>query len=245
MEASIEQTAAAARAVIRAADRAVLATALAEDGTPYASLVMVALDTAARPLLLISALAEHTRNLAANPRASLLFDGTAGLENPLTGPRVTVLGTFAPTDDRAAKDRYLRRHPEAGAFAGFGDFALWRMEVARAHMVAGFGAIHWIGGDALLPAAIAAPALAEAEAGICDHMNTEHVDAVQLYARKLLGKPGEGWRMTGIDPEGADLRLEGSVARLGFDAPVRDAAEAREALVALVGRARKAGSANG
>jgi heme iron utilization protein len=216
----------------------------AGDGAPHVSLVMAALDAAARPLLLISDLAEHTKHLAADPRAALLFDGTAGLSTPLAGPRVTMRGTMARIDDAAAKSRYLRRHPDAAAFAGFGDFGLWRMEVACAHMVAGFGAIGWIEPDALLPPSLVAPALAEAEAEICDHMNDTHVDAVQLYARKLLGLPGEGWRMTGIDPEGLDLRLGGTVARLAFDAPVRDASDARAALAALAARARKPGPAN-
>src|SRR5271154_3788130 len=118
-----------ARRVMRAADRATLATALtASDGAwPYGSLVMVALDSDAAPLVLISELAEHTKNLRRNPRASLLFDATAGLANPLTGARVTVLGEAAPVEDERQRGRYVARHPDAVAYRDFHDFHLWRL----------------------------------------------------------------------------------------------------------------------
>lgn len=137
-----EPPARAAQRVIAAADRAVLATALA--GWPYASLVLPALDLAGAPLLLLSDLAEHAKNLKADPRCSLLFDGTAGLEDPLTGPRVTVMGDVRPIVDRDLLARFVARHPSAGLYAGFGDFRLYRMTISRAHLVAGFGRIHWI-----------------------------------------------------------------------------------------------------
>jgi len=138
-----ETPAAQARGLIRAADRAVLATS--QDGWPYASLVLPALDTDGAPLLLLSDLAEHAKNLKADPRCSLLYDGTAGLADPLTGPRVTVLGEARPIQDRDLLARFVARQPSAKLYAGFGDFRLYRMAVARAHLVAGFGRIHWIG----------------------------------------------------------------------------------------------------
>lgn len=224
------------RDLLRGADRATLATTLADGAWPYASLVLMAVDHDASPLLLISTLAEHTRNLQADPRAALLVDGTAGLEEPLTGARATLLGRFARDDDPDRGARYLRRHPSAAGYAGFGDFAVWRMQVERAHLVAGFGRIHWIEaadvlGEAGLP-------LAAREADVVEHMNADHADAVQLYARVLLGLDGEGWTMTGCDAEGADLRLGGRIARLRFDETVRDAEGARVQLVKLVKRAR-------
>jgi hypothetical protein len=136
-----------ARVLIRSADRAVLATALG--GWPYASLVLPAVDAGGTPLLLLSDLAEHAKNLNADPRCSLLFDGTQGLADPLTGLRVTVMGEAGPVADKGLLARYLERHPSAGLYAGFGDFRLYRMAVARAHVVAGFGRIHWIDAAAL------------------------------------------------------------------------------------------------
>src|SRR5476651_423918 len=90
----------------------------------------------------------------------------------------------------------------------------YQVAVARAHLVAGFGRIDWIDADVLLPRGLGA--LAAVEDDIVRHMNEDHADAVALYANVLLARPGEGWRVTGIDPEGIDLRSGGEVARLAF-----------------------------
>jgi heme iron utilization protein len=229
-----------ARRVMRGADRATLATSLAstEGDWPYGSLVMVALDSDASPLILISELAEHTKNLRKNPRASLLFDATAGLADPLTGARVTVVGEAAPIDDDRQRARYVARHPSAAAYRDFHDFHLWRLTATRAHLVAGFGRIHWIDVAALLSPPAAAAALAEAEPGILAHMNGDHGSTIDLYAAKLLGLKGEGWRMVAVDPDGADLRREGAAARLAFPAPVADADAVRRVFIDLAHRAR-------
>ncbi|WP_226893553.1 HugZ family pyridoxamine 5'-phosphate oxidase [Nisaea sediminum] len=226
------------RHLMRSLDRATLSTAMTgADAWPYGSLVMAAVDQDGSPLLLLSDLAEHTKNLKADPRVSLLFDGTGGYDEPLTGPRATVLGRIEKTDDARHAERYLRRHSSARMFAGFKDFSFYRVTVERAHIVAGFGRIHWVDASDIL--AGRAPELEEAEAGIVAHMNEDHADANQLYASVLLELSGEGWEMTGCDTEGCDLRLGGAVARLDYDAPVRDAEETRKALVALVKRARQ------
>lgn len=233
------------RALIRRAALAGLGTAMRADGpgapgSPYVSLVEVACDMRAAPILLISTLADHTRNLAADPTASLLMDGTAGLDRPLTGARATLQGTLAPVDDPAARARYLGRHPAAAQYAGFKDFAFHRFTVERAHLVAGFGRIHWLEAAAIqggLPEDVSA--LAGAEAEVVAHMNGDHSDAVGLYANRLLGLPGVGWRLTGVDPDGADLARGAARARLDFDKPVADAEGARVELVRLVKRARR------
>ncbi|WP_296334425.1 DUF2470 domain-containing protein [Reyranella sp.] len=234
------------RALLRGLDRATLATALppppgGERGAawPYASLVLVAVDHDLSPVLLLSDLAEHTKAISSDSRVSLLFDGTGGLDQPLTGARVTLLGRALRTTDERLGQRFLARHPDAAMYAGFKDFHFYRIALDRAHLVAGFGKIRWLDAADLLPGP--APAgLAESEAGIVSHMNQDHADALQLYAQKLLGLPGSDWRMTGIDAEGIDLRQAGRVARLPFDQPLTNAAEARKVLVSLVGRARAA-----
>lgn len=199
---------------------------------------MTACDHDATPLLLISDLAEHTRNLRANPACSLLFDGTLGLDTPLTGARISVQATAQQIDDNRLMQRYCARHPSARDYAGFADFHLFRLAVSRIHLVAGFGRIHWIDGTEVLFPTMGFEALAEAEAGIVSHMNEDHSDAIGLYANVLLGLPGVGWHMTGVDPEGCDLALGGQVARLSFAQPVHDANEARIELVRLVKEAR-------
>ncbi|MPZ34226.1 MAG: DUF2470 domain-containing protein [Rhodospirillales bacterium] len=227
------------RDLVRGLDRVALATALpVEDGNwPYASLVMVAVDHDLSPILLLSDLAEHTKAIAADDRVSLLFNGTHGLDQPLTGPRVTLVGRAMHTDDARLARRFLARHPDAEEmYAGFKDFHFYRVAVERAHLVAGFGRIRWL--TAAEVGALPASGLADAEQDIVNHMNEDHADAVQLYAGKLLGLGGDGWRMTGIDAEGIDLRRSGQVARLAFDAPLGAASEARKVLVALVGKAR-------
>lgn len=224
-----------ARRLMRSVDRATLATS--QDGCPYASLVLTALDHDASPLLLLSDLAEHSKNLKREPRASLLFDGTAGRDDPLTGARVTVLGEAKPVDDARLLTRFTARHPSAAGYAGFADFHLYRLDIARAHLVAGFGRIHAIAAAALRSPP--APALAAAESGILEHMNDDHAEAIELYATRLGGGSGSGWRMTGIDPEGIDLRRGGAVVRLDFPAPVGDAEGARAALVRLARHARR------
>ena len=240
------------RKLVRGAERATLASALARDGSgrPYASLVLSACDHGGSPLLLLSDLADHSKNLAAEPRASLLFDGTAGHDDPLTGPRASLLGEIRPIEDTAGdRDgaarltaRYIARHPGAADYAGFADFRLYRMTVESAHLVAGFGRIHWLASPEVLFDTAGCGALAEAEAEIVAHMNGDHGAALEAIATRLLGLPKpdcEGaWVMTGIDPEGFDLRGGGRLARAGFAAPLGEPGAARAALVALTRKAR-------
>lgn len=243
-----ESAAARARAVMRAADRAALATlrasAPAGDGAgwPFPSLVLAALDHDATPVLLLSDLAGHTRNLAADPRVGLLFDATAGMAEPLAGTRASVLGRAVADDEPRLRGRFLRRHPGAAAYAGFADFRIWRVEIESVHLVAGFGRIHHLPGSVILPARDVA-AVAAREVDIVRHMNEDHGDAVGLYANVLLGRSGDDWILTGVDPEGCDLRRGPEVARLTFDRPVLDAADIRRELVDLASRARRSARA--
>lgn len=224
-----------ARRLIRTCDRAALGTSL--DGHPYVSLVIAACAIDASPLLLLSDLAQHTKNLLAEPQVSLLCDGTAAYPDPLTGPRLTLLGRAERCDDARAVARFAARHPSSTGYAGFADFHLYRVAIERGHLVAGFGRISWVEREELQFAADAA-ALAAAEPEIVEHMNRDHADAVALYAGTLLGRQGAGWRMTGIDPEGLDLRREGETARLDFATPALTPVQARAALVELAQRAR-------
>src|SRR5476651_2198833 len=151
------------RELVRGLDRASLATVLAPgsvgENWPYA--VLVALDHDLSPILLMSDLAVHSKAIAADDRVSLLFDGTIGLDQPLTGPRVTLLGRAARSHDPILRTRFLARHPDAGMYADFGDFAFYRVALERAHLVGGFGKISWLSVAELTPARLAG--LAEAE----------------------------------------------------------------------------------
>jgi hypothetical protein len=151
---------------------------------------------------------------------------------------LTVIGQARAVEDPQRLARFTAHHPTSAVYSSFADFRLYRIAVERGHLVAGFGAIHWIEARDLLFAGDAA-ALAAAEPEILRHMNEHHADAVADYARGLVGRAGGDWRMTGIDPEGADLRRDGETARLDFPGPVLTPEAARAALVELARKARE------
>ncbi|HTV88946.1 MAG TPA: DUF2470 domain-containing protein [Stellaceae bacterium] len=237
IDSEASDTTAAARRLLRGSAHAALATSLA--GWPYASLVAVACAIDGSPLLLLSDLAQHSHNIAADARVSLLFTAAAMPGDPLAAGRLSLLGRAERCDDPRAAARYAARHPASAGYAGFADFKLYRVDIERGHLVAGFGRIAWVARDELRCRSNAA-SLGAAEAEIIAHMNADHADAVALYAERLLGRGGSGWRMTGIDPEGIDLRREEETARLDFAAPASTPAEARQTLAALAAAARQA-----
>jgi heme iron utilization protein len=141
------EPATAAQRLIRCSTHAALATRI--DDWPYVSLVAVACAEDGSPLLLLSDLAQHTRNLLADQRVSLLFTNNAGVADPLSAPRLSVLGRAQRCDDPQLAARFAARHPESAAYAGFGDFKLYRVTIERGHLIAAFGRISWIAGENL------------------------------------------------------------------------------------------------
>jgi hypothetical protein len=231
------------RSMVRRARTGSLATLETQGGHPYASLVLVATLADGRPLMLLSRLARHTRNLLADARASLLIDDTRGTADPLAGGRATLIGRIAaPGDIDVARRRFLARHASAAGYADFADFAYYALDVEAAHYVGGFGRIvELAAADVLIPIEPAGAVLA-AEADICGHMNTDHADALALYATRLLGQPAGPWQMTGVDPEGADLACGDRTARLVFRQRIATPEDARRELVHLATAARGASS---
>ncbi|MFO0996864.1 MAG: DUF2470 domain-containing protein [Alphaproteobacteria bacterium] len=223
---------------MRTVDRVALATAIAHEASrPYVSLALVASAADATPLLLLSSLAEHTRNIAQDARLALLYDGTQGLDDPLTGMRASVVGRAIRSERADDRTRFLARHPSARVYADFQDFAVYRVAVDRVHLVAGFGRIRWLAAAEILLADVPAGLMAQ-EGDILDHMNGDHAEAIGLYATAILGRtPGE-WRMTGLDPEGCDLRCGGATARLTFAQAIQNPEEARATLARLAQEAR-------
>ena len=214
----------AARAVLRAARVASLAT-LSGKGHPFASLVTLATMPDLSPVLWLSDLAVHSRNLAGDRRASLLVVAPGGEGgDPLAGARVTLTGTIARSDDPAAARRFgaLQR----GSRPDFADFRAYRMDIAAAHLVAGFGRIVAIEGAALRLDLAGADDLLAGEAMIVDHMNEDHAEAIGLYATVLLGLEPADWRLGGCDPEGVDLVSAAGRARLPFPARATTVTEA-------------------
>jgi len=229
----------AAKKLLREGRSGALATLTPPAGDPYCSLVNVATAADGAPLLLISRLAVHTKNILADPRVSLMLDERKE-GDPLQGARVMLMGTAAATDDAEARRRYLARQPEAEMFAGFADFAFYRMELKAAHLVAGFGRIVDLKPQDVLTDTADAAELVAAEPGILAHMNDDHADAVRLYATKLLGAPDGEWRCVGCDPEGLELQHGRSALRLPFRQRVRSTGVLRQVLKQMADEARTA-----
>jgi putative heme iron utilization protein len=232
-----------ARGLMRRAVKASFATvgAAADPATagwPAAALVTVACACDGSPILLLSTLAHHTRNILADPRAALLFDATEGFANPQAGPRVTAMGRVTATKDKALARRFLARHPAARAYAGFGDFAFYKMAVERLHFVGGFARARWVGKRAaILPSKMCAE-LARHEDEVLAHMNRDHAETLRLYARRLLGARTAKVELVAVDPEGFDLRCGRTLKRLDFASPVTTLSDVRAAFVRAAEAAR-------
>src|SRR5262245_53782804 len=177
---------AAAKKLMREARSGALATLMAGSGDPYCSLVNVASAADGTPLLLISRLAVHTKNILADARVSLMLDERK-LGDPLEGARVMLMGVAAKTDSDDARRRYLARQPEAEMFAGFADFAFYEVKLKGAHLVAGFGRIVDLAPADILTDLTGAEALVEAEPEVIEHMNADHAETGGPDAVKVLG----------------------------------------------------------
>ena len=231
-----------ARSLLRRSRQGALATLMPGSGDPYCSLVNVASHPDGSPILLISRLALHTRNLLGDARASLMLDERAE-GDPLEGSRIMLSGRAeqASGDDVAIlRRRYLNAHPSSEAFVNFKDFSFFRIRPTGAHLVAGFGRIVDLKPEQFLTGIADAAALLEAEQGAVDHMNADHRDAMNLYATKLLGAKTDDWRCTGCDPCGMDLQAGTTTLRLDFPQRIVTPAALWQILRQLADQARAA-----
>jgi putative heme iron utilization protein len=231
-----------ARSLLRRRRQGALATLMAGSGDPYCSLVNLASHADGSPILLISQLALHTRNILGDPRVSLMLDERAA-GDPLEGARIMLAGCAeAAGGDAVAivRRRYLNAHPSAEAFVNFKDFSFFKIRPTAAHLVAGFGRIVDLKPDQFLTEIADAAALLEAEQGAIDHMNADHRDAMNLYATRLLGADAADWRCTGCDPEGIDLQAATTTLRLDFPRRIVTPAALRQTLKELADQARAA-----
>jgi heme iron utilization protein len=231
-----------ARSLLRRSRQGALATLMAGSGDPYCSLVNVASHADGSPILLISRLALHTRNIFGDPRVSLMLDERAAAD-PLEGSRIMLAGRAEPAsaaDLEVLRRRYLNAHPSAEAFVNFKDFSFFRIRPSGAHLVAGFGRIVDLKPEQFLTDISDAGALLEAEQGAIEHMNADHRDAMNLYATKLLGAGAANWRCTGCDPDGIDMQGGTAMLRLNFPRRIVNPAALRQMLKELADQARAA-----
>jgi heme iron utilization protein len=229
-----------ARSLLRRSRQGALATLMEGSGNPYCSLVNLAAHPDGSPILLISRLALHTRNILADDRVSLMLDERAE-GDPLEGARIMLAGQAkeaAEADIGLLRRRYLGAHPSAEVFVDFKDFSFFLIRPTGAHLVAGFGRIVDLKPEQFLTDLSDAGALLEAEAGAVAHMNDDHRDAMNLYAMRLLGAGSADWICTGCDPDGIDLQADRRTLRLDFPERVTNGMELRKMLVRLAGEAR-------
>lgn len=239
-----------ARTLVEGGAVAAVAT-LTGDGFPYTSTVPISIDVDGAPVICVSELAEHTRNLRQSGRASVLVqqrpDGDA---DPLALARVTFVGSFVeftPTPEQ--RDRHLAAHPHAAHYVDFADFGWWRFASDTLRYVGGFGVMGWAdgtdyAGSAPDPVVPAAPSMIR-------HLNDDHADACLDIARRL-GGAGVATRatVTAVDRHGITFDVHGefaghrsAVSRVAFPAPLAGPDDVRSASVDLVRRAREVAGA--
>jgi hypothetical protein len=212
-------------------------------GYPFGSLVGYAVDEVGRPLLSLSSLAEHSRNMAGNPRASLMVTEHDGGNNLLALARVTLVGEMSKLDGderQAGLDLYLQTHPTA-FYASFHDFSVYRLEVANVRYVGGFGRMSWVTAEQYATAE-PDPLLSVAE-GILEHMNTDHADALLDYCRVYGRVEPLTAEMVGVDRYGMDViaTLAGEdrrAVRINFSERTDDTTAVRQQTIALLREAR-------
>ncbi|MFZ0416762.1 MAG: DUF2470 domain-containing protein [Candidatus Sulfotelmatobacter sp.] len=215
-----------------------------QPGFPFGSVMPYGLDAQGRPIFLISTMAMHTQNLQADSRASLLVTQPDGDGDPLGASRVTLVGnvlTIPQPEIADARRLYLERYANSKYWVDFEDFSFYRMDVIDVYYVGGFGVMGWVKAsdyDQAQP-----DPLADVAAGIIEHMNADHKDALLLLARTSAGFESQEAAMTAVDRLGFNVRLKTTEgvrgARIAFLREVRNAMEARKVLVEMVQQARQ------
>lgn len=219
-----------ARRFVRAQQNGVLSTLSQRlEGYPFGSVTPFITDLAGCPVILISDIAEHSKNIQSDPRVSLIVQPfSADMQETA---RATIVGRAQRLPDKdGLGPRYLRRFPQAETYFAMHDFHFYRIEPVRVRWIGGFGKIHWLQAEAYL---MDSGTLPEAEAGILSHMSTDHADSLKAYCRHFLGLEVDKAAMIGIDPDGFDLRADDQIRRIEFTDPVTSATAARQALVAM------------
>jgi putative heme iron utilization protein len=215
-----------------------------QQGFPFGSVMPYGLDGHLNPVFLISTMAMHTQNVQADSRSSLLVTLPDAIGDPLGASRVTLLGNIVPVpvpEVAEARKLYLARHANSKYWVDFDDFSFYRMEVVDVYYVGGFGVMGWVSASEYTSAQ--PDPLADMATDIIQHMNTDHGDALVLLARTFAGIESKEVAMTSVDRLGFHIRLKSKDgtrgARIAFLREVSGPAEARKALIEMVGQARR------
>ncbi len=215
----------------------VLSTVSVEvEGYPFGSVVPYCLDRAGRPVILISRIAQHTKNIWANSKVSLIIL-QKGSDDVQAEGRLTVVGDAEQIKiEEEIEDistRYYRSFPQARDYHKTHDFDFYRINPVKLRFIGGFGKIRWIEPEKFL---LANPFSNEQEAGIVNHMNEDHADAILKYCGQANLNVPENVRpvMAGIDAEGMHILIDQRVVRINFSRRITTPLEARQILVEMV-----------
>ena len=212
---------------------------------PYSTFTLVAYDYDSSPIFLLSDLSEHTTNLKSNNLISLMvceeeknyrffpkFKKQFGnYEDPMSRPRITLIGEVKITKDLSHKRRFLSRHPAANLYSNFNDMNFYILKIKSAHLVGGFAHVRWFSKNELLCKDF--NNFKEMEFDVIEHMNSHHKESVDLYSTKILKNKTKNWEIVGIDPDGFDLRKGKNLTRLFFEKQLNDAKKLRGVFVNL------------
>jgi hypothetical protein len=196
-------------------------------GYPFGSVTPYCADNQCRPVIYISQIAQHTRNILADSRVSLtVLENNSGSDDVQALGRVTCMANAQPIgeDEAAVRERYFRYFPSARQYDQTHAFAFFRLELVRVRFIGGFGQIYWVEPGEFMTTN---PFSAAQESQIIQHMNNDHSDALRHYCK------GNSAEMTGIDADGFDVLQSGKKLRFAFQTPIRNMEEARQALVAM------------
>lgn len=226
-----------ARTLLRTARQGALAVLNVETGAPGVSRVGVCTDMDGTPIILTSRLAPHTAAILKDPRCALLL-GEPGKGDPLAHPRISIDCVAAEVERDSSehlrlRTRYLSHQPKAKLYVDLGDFRFFRLEPTSASLNGGFGKAYAMTPDHLLTRSAITEELAAREAGAIEHMNEDHFDSVDHYARHYLGLPQGNWVLAGIEEDGITIYLGDDVRRIFFDQPLQSAEDMHLTLVRM------------
>ena len=215
---------------------------------PYSTFSIAAFDYDLSPILLLSDLSEHTTNIKNNSYVSIMFCEEKKMynyfpefknkiklinyEDPMSRPRVTLIGKLSITKKKIHKERFLSRHPAARLYSNFSDMNFYKLKIDSAHLVGGFAHVKWFKRNDLILTKISN--FEKNEALIMDHMNNHHQKSIHLYLKKLmLINSFKNWKIVGIDPDGFDLRKKGELIRMCFEKELLSAQKLRGKFIQL------------
>ncbi len=216
---------------------------------PYSTFTLTAFDYDTGPIVLLSRLSEHTTNIIKNNLVSLMLCEEQKLyplfpkfkknpfdyEDPMSRPRVTLIGKLKVTNNKNHRNRFLRRHPASKLYAGFQDMNFYKLDIIGAHLIGGFASVKWFSKSDLINKKYLN--FEKSESDIISHMNDHHQKSIDLYVSKLIKGFSSGfkkkWKVVGIDPDGFDLRKKEKITRYCFDQSITDAKKLRGIFVKL------------